>query len=306
MSFLLLLARLCLYLQVEGGTLDQLAATLAKLRQEVAIANVSQSKSINEINLNMSDLKSRFKASAESLVSHYMKVQSGKISTIISKSLDSLPPAKDKGPRAGMEAFLDEIKIMAADLSGVFDVGGSSSSSAGADTVAGPAAAPADSALPVATSAAVNKPTMMTAQSQAGPTAGTKAAATVASASAAQPAATSKALFEKKIALSSDVMEFSKSSILTDIVKICIKSFVEFVRLKTFSKVAFQQVQLDAYFLRIALGNFVNTKGIVGLLLDEVVTSATDRCTEPAPMEQSSMWMLCEPKLEKYKTPQKL
>lgn len=55
-------------------------------------------------------------------------------------------------------------------------------------------------------------------------------------------------LFEKKVQIFSAVSG-DRESIMLGIIKICLKSFLECVRLKTFSRPGYQQLQLDLHFL---------------------------------------------------------
>jgi hypothetical protein len=54
-------------------------------------------------------------------------------------------------------------------------------------------------------------------------------------------------------------------------VKFCLKSLQEFVRLQTFNRSGFQQIQLDIQFLRNPLREIVEDEAAVDFLLDEVV-----------------------------------
>lgn len=64
-------------------------------------------------------------------------------------------------------------------------------------------------------------------------------------------------LFSEKIEIFSSV-EFSKVSIITGIIKICLKTLLECVRLRTFSKYGLQQIQVDAHYLQMNLWRFVS------------------------------------------------
>lgn len=64
-------------------------------------------------------------------------------------------------------------------------------------------------------------------------------------------------LFSEKVEIFAQV-EFSKISILTGIIKISLKTLLECIRLKTFSKFGLQQIQVDAHFLQMNLWRFVS------------------------------------------------
>ncbi|CAG9822027.1 unnamed protein product [Phaedon cochleariae] len=100
-------------------------------------------------------------------------------------------------------------------------------------------------------------------------------------------------LFSERIEIFSSV-EFSKVSILTGIIKISLKTFMECVRLKTFSKYGLQQIQVDTHYLQLYLWRFVADENLVHFLLDEILSSAVHRCLEPALMEPSVVDIICE------------
>lgn len=61
-----------------------------------------------------------------------------------------------------------------------------------------------------------------------------------------------------------------QESVLNTIVKLCLKSVQEYVRLQTFNRRGFQQVQLDIEFLRSPGKDFAEDEAAVDFLLDEV------------------------------------
>lgn len=63
-------------------------------------------------------------------------------------------------------------------------------------------------------------------------------------------------LFSEKIEIFTPV-EFSKVSISTGIIKISLKTLLECIRLRTFSKFGLQQIQVDAHYLQMNLWRFV-------------------------------------------------
>lgn len=77
-------------------------------------------------------------------------------------------------------------------------------------------------------------------------------------------------LFAEKIEIFSPV-EFSKISVLTGIVKITLKTLLECVRLKTFSKYGLQQIQVDCHYLQLYLWRFVNDEKYLSKCLVYVV-----------------------------------
>ncbi|KAJ8865760.1 hypothetical protein PR048_033281 [Dryococelus australis] len=100
-------------------------------------------------------------------------------------------------------------------------------------------------------------------------------------------------LFSERIEIFSAV-EFSKVSILTGIIKISLKTFLECVRLRTFSRYGLQQIQVDTHYLQLYLWRFVEDENLVHFLLDEILGSAVHRCLDPVLMEPSVVEIICE------------
>ncbi|XP_032682040.1 vacuolar protein sorting-associated protein 51 homolog [Odontomachus brunneus] len=100
-------------------------------------------------------------------------------------------------------------------------------------------------------------------------------------------------LFSERIEIFSSV-QFNKASILTGIIKISLKTFLECVRLRTFSKYGLQQIQVDTRYLQVYLWRFVTDENVVHFLLDEILSSAVHRCLEPVLMEPSVVDIICE------------
>ncbi|XP_069501046.1 vacuolar protein sorting-associated protein 51 homolog isoform X2 [Ambystoma mexicanum] len=100
-------------------------------------------------------------------------------------------------------------------------------------------------------------------------------------------------LFSERIDIFSPV-EFNKVSVLTGIIKISLKTFLECVRLRTFGRYGLQQIQVDCYYLQLYLWRFVSDENLVHFLLDEIVASTAHRCLDLVPMEQSVIEVICE------------
>lgn len=100
-------------------------------------------------------------------------------------------------------------------------------------------------------------------------------------------------LFSEKVDIFSPV-QFSRTSIMTGVVKLVLKTFIECVRLKTLGTFSLQQIQVDCYYLQLYLWRFVSDEKIVHTLLDEVVASCVNRCVEPVLMEASVIEVICE------------
>lgn len=99
-------------------------------------------------------------------------------------------------------------------------------------------------------------------------------------------------LFSERIEIFSSV-EFSKVSILTGIIKISLKTFLECVRLHTFSRYGLQQIQVDTHYLELYLARFVADENLVHVLLDEILSSAAHRCLDPVFMDDGVVRQIC-------------
>lgn len=100
-------------------------------------------------------------------------------------------------------------------------------------------------------------------------------------------------LFSDKIDIFGSV-QFFKISILTGIIKLSLKTLLECVRLRTFSKYGLQQVQVDTHYLQMSLWRFVADENIMHYLLDEILGSAVHRCFEPTLMEPTAVGLITD------------
>ncbi|XP_043642189.1 vacuolar protein sorting-associated protein 51 homolog [Drosophila teissieri] len=100
-------------------------------------------------------------------------------------------------------------------------------------------------------------------------------------------------LFSERVEIFTSV-EFTKASIIMGIIKIGLKTLLECVRLRTFSKFGLQQIQVDAHYLQMNLWRFVSDENLVNFLLDEILGSAVQRCLESVLMEPNAVEIICE------------
>ncbi|XP_061338409.1 vacuolar protein sorting-associated protein 51 homolog [Gastrolobium bilobum] len=105
-------------------------------------------------------------------------------------------------------------------------------------------------------------------------------------------------LFKQKVEIFTKV-EYTQESVVTTTVKLCLKSLQEFVRLQTFNRSGFQQIQLDIQFLRIPLREIVEDEAAIDFLLDEVIVATAERCLDPIPLEPPILDKLIQAKLAK-------
>ncbi|MBA0563043.1 hypothetical protein Golob_008050, partial [Gossypium lobatum] len=107
-------------------------------------------------------------------------------------------------------------------------------------------------------------------------------------------------LFKQKVEIFTKV-EYTQESVVTTIVKLCLKSLQEFARLQTYNRSGFQQIQLDIQFLRTPLKETVEDEAAIDFLLDEVIVAASERCLDPIPLEPPILDRLIQAKLAKWK-----
>ncbi|XP_011042244.1 PREDICTED: vacuolar protein sorting-associated protein 51 homolog isoform X2 [Populus euphratica] len=107
-------------------------------------------------------------------------------------------------------------------------------------------------------------------------------------------------LFKQKVEIFTKT-EYNQESVVTTVVKLCLKSLQEFVRLQTFNRSGFQQIQLDVQFLRASLKEIVEDEAAIDFLLDEVIVGASERCLDPIPLEPPILDKLIQAKLAKEK-----
>ncbi|KAL3616168.1 Vacuolar protein sorting-associated protein 51 [Castilleja foliolosa] len=105
-------------------------------------------------------------------------------------------------------------------------------------------------------------------------------------------------LFKQKMEIFTKI-EHTQESVITTIVKLTLKSLQEFVRLQTFNRSGFQQIQLDIHFLKTSLKDIAEDEAAVDFLLDEVIVSSAERCLDPNPLEPAVLDRLVQAKLAK-------
>ena len=88
----------------------------------------------------------------------------------------------------------------------------------------------------------------------------------------------------------------SVGSMLTHVTKLTLKTLVEEVRLNTFSRAGFQQLQVDCAMLRWILPPCMDDEGSVLALLDEALISCQERCLDAVAIEHGAVEELCQAK----------
>uniref|UniRef100_A0A1I8A9N8 Vacuolar protein sorting-associated protein 51 homolog n=1 Tax=Steinernema glaseri TaxID=37863 RepID=A0A1I8A9N8_9BILA len=89
-------------------------------------------------------------------------------------------------------------------------------------------------------------------------------------------------------------VQFKRASVLSSIVKICLKSFLESVRMQTFGRYGLEQIQVDCYFLQQQLWKYVSDEAVVTSMIDEIVSSVVHRSVQPKIMEPGAVKEICD------------
>jgi hypothetical protein len=256
---------------------------LSRFCQDFAESSISYMLSLADENFttdatssgHVTELTSRCREVAQSLLNHYVKVEGLIISQMLRKSVETrdwLNSIEPRNVRAVMKRVVEDITAIDTQVGQLYEEGNVRERSVGSDS------------------------SRRTFPSGAGPHRGGRGPAWT---SHAAPSIGNSLisniakLFSEKIEIFSPV-DFSKVSILTGIIKISLKTFLECVRLRTFSRYGLQQIQVDTHYLHLYLWRFVSDENIVYCLLDEIVASTAHRCLDPVPMEPSVVEVICE------------
>ncbi|XP_059612446.1 vacuolar protein sorting-associated protein 51 homolog [Phlebotomus argentipes] len=219
-----------------------------------------------------SELCAEMRDAAQALLDTYVRMQGLNISQMLRKSVETrdwLNCLEPRSVRAVMKRVVEELNSIEEILSGLYDSGTRT-------------AASSDSSRKTHFSMSATKQPFRSNWSTYTP-----------SQLESSFASNIHRLFTERIEIFSSV-EFSKVSIVTGIIKISLKTLLECVRLRTFSKFGLQQIQVDAHYLQMNLWKFVSDENLVHFLLDEILGSAVHRCLEPILMEPNAVEIICE------------
>merc|ERR1712217_784247 len=93
-------------------------------------------------------------------------------------------------------------------------------------------------------------------------------------------------LWAKKLQVFAPI-PFNRNGAIVGILRIAFTALYEYMREETFAKFGLQQIQVDCAFLSESVRDFVDQEdaNVLDSLLDEVVTSASQRCDDPILMD---------------------
>lgn len=262
-NLLLVFSKMCLEMEQNG--VKKMIMLVDELYAIDPIANPSLTHE--------NDLYGNMRKSAQILLDSYVRLQGLNISQMLRKSVETrdwLNCLEPRSVRAVMKRVVEELSLIDAVLSDLYE--------SGAQT-----AASSDSSRKTHFSISASKqPQYRSNWSNCTP-------------ANLEPMLVTNMhrLFSDKIDIFGSV-QFTKISILTGIIKLSLKTLLECVRLRTFSKYGLQQIQVDAHYLQMNLWRFVADENVMHYLLDEILGSAVHRCFEPNLMEPTAVGLICD------------
>ncbi|KAF3421725.1 hypothetical protein E2986_08754 [Frieseomelitta varia] len=263
-TLLLLLSKMCI--EFKENNVKYLLTTTDDL------FNMKQYTSSGNVITTESEICDKFQEAAQNLLNHYVRIQGLAVSQMLRKSVETrdwLHTIEPRTVRAVMKRVVEDVTLIDTQVAALYDdsdgqVDRSSDSSRKTHSVS------------------VSRHHYRSSWSSYTPNHIDSSLVT-----------NIHKLFSERIEIFSSV-QFNKASILTGIIKISLKTFLECVRLRTFSKYGLQQIQVDTHYLQLYLWRFVSDENVVHFLLDEILGSAVHRCLEPVLMEPSVVDIICE------------
>lgn len=229
------------------------------------------------------ELKERAKILSQKLINKYVSIQGQSISCLIRKCIDAgdwLTTIEPKSVKSIMRTIIDEISNIDFEVGQLFEEG-SRTDRAGSDSTKRRQFS-VGSSLPVYTS----KSTVFSSKNNYYSTSRSKKIDN-------SLLSNIQKLFSERIEIFSDC-DFNKLSVTTGIIKIAFKTFIECVRLCSFSKFGFQQIQIDATYLQNQMWRFITDENLILNLTDEILLSTYQRSYNPVKMDNALVDKICE------------
>lgn len=226
-NLLLVLSNTCLEMEKSGiHTLITLADELYEIDSDSSAVLTHET-----------ELCSEMRDSAQSLIDAYVRLQGLNISQMLRKSVETrewLNCLEPRSVRAVMKRCVEELQAIDSILNGLYDSGTKTTVSS-------------DSSRKTHFSLAASKQQFRSNWSNYTPISQSSFVSNI------------HRLFSEKVEIFTPV-EFSKVSISTGIIKISLKTLIECIRLRTFSRFGLQQIQVDAHYLQMNLWRFVSNE----------------------------------------------
>ncbi|PAV80261.1 hypothetical protein WR25_16794 isoform C [Diploscapter pachys] len=87
-------------------------------------------------------------------------------------------------------------------------------------------------------------------------------------------------------------IHLNKASIMTAIIKVMLKTFIELLRLQTYGKYGIEQIQVDCYYLQRCLSPLVADEVVVNSMVDVALSSALKRSLDPVLVHPSRLMQI--------------
>jgi len=203
------------------------------------------------------DLKKRFEALSVALLDSYVALEGGQLSSYMHKYITAANWLRSKEPRdvgLGASLFVERVREIDRYVAPFFDdsLTGSASGSGSAPGSSGGASS---------------------------------SSATIPTGAAAGPRLSGTSpMFERRPDAFGHV-EFARKAVLASATRIGLKAMFECVRLQTFGRSGFQQLQVDKFYLQAMLFSIMGPVRDINSLLDDIEANAQQRCIDPVPMD---------------------
>lgn len=194
-------------------------------------------------------LAAEFRAAAQLLLDAYVRVHGHRMSQMLRKSVETrdwLNGLEPRSVRAVMKRCVEELGVIETALGDLFEAGNGNGGGGGLQRTA---ASSDSSRRTLAGNLVASKQQKQFRSTWSNYTPASQL-------DHGGFASNVHRLFSERVDVFGSV-EFSKESIVTGIVKVSLKTLLECVRLKTFSRFGLQQVQVDAHYLQMNLWRFV-------------------------------------------------
>lgn len=99
-------------------------------------------------------------------------------------------------------------------------------------------------------------------------------------------------MFTRKVTLYEHV-QLNVESVALNLLKVVLKTLFEITRESTFSRTAFQQFEIDLYFLRSTMPTLVEDVELPSTQLTQIMAASRDRCVDPVPLAQDVIDRAC-------------
>jgi len=282
---LLLLVSVCLYLESRGlsHVMQQMQDLVNHVRLAIAGAGDKAKNSIdlNSVSFNAPDLAKRLKDSAQNLVWSYVLMQGKTVGFMFRQGIDTQPSwLKMKEPqsvRLVVAVVVQEVSKMGKEVESI--LGG----------------------LNIQNTSTQSSNSSNVPRAQTRNASGSAANLLLADIKKTSSAPSlSSSLFDKKVVVFVRPPDFSPSALMASIIKIGLKTLSECIRLRTFGRNGYQQLQVDLHYLQLSLPKVLGSHQLqLDTLIEECEKSCQERCFDPVPIEPFIITKLCEAKMEK-------